>query len=83
MISINVNDNVWVKLTPAGEVLWAECWKRTSPEGVPKCIRKAQAEADGWIRFQLHELMFTFGEAMYNGNPELPFETEIRLTRGY
>jgi len=81
MITINVNDNVWVKLTPAGEALWAEYWKATEPADVPKSIRKSQTEADGWIRFQLHELMQIFGKAMYNGNMHLPFETEIRLTQ--
>ncbi len=81
MITFNVNDNVWVKLTPSGEALWAEYWRKTNPKGVPKSIRRSHTEADGWIRFQLHELMQVFGKAMYNGNMELPFETEIRLTR--
>jgi hypothetical protein len=82
MISINVNGNVRVKLTPSGEALWAEHWKRTNPKGVPDAIRRSQVEACGWTRFQLHELMLVFGKAMWNGNMELPFEmNETRLTR--
>jgi hypothetical protein len=81
MITINANDEVWVKLTPVGEQMWADYWWVTEPKGVPESIRKSHTEWDGWVRFQLWELMQVFGKGMRNG-VHVPFETDIRLTRG-
>ena len=40
---------------------------------------KEKDTKDGWTRFQLWDLMKTFGDVMINGNPRIPFETRIRL----
>ena len=74
MIEMNVNDNVWVKLTPVGEKMWTAAWRYMNTNGVPKAIRESYTEKDGRVRFQFHELMHIFGEAMWNGNSELPFK---------
>jgi len=79
-MKINLNDNVWVRLTPAGEDMWAKSWEDYSPSGVPLAVREAATERDGWIRFQLWDLMHTFGPALVVGCPKLPFEdNKIKL----
>lgn len=77
---MNINDYVLVRLTPSGEQQWAARWRRSFPEGVPEAIQKSQRLSDGRVRFQMHELMNTFGASCYNGSRELPFvnnEVEI------
>lgn len=64
----NINDCVYVLLTPYGEKIWAEHWTITSPEGVPKAIRDAAEFTGGRTRFQLWQLMDIFGGEMYMGN---------------
>ena len=86
-MSKNVNDDVWVELTPYGEELWAEKWDASAraygETGVPKSIRESYSEANGRTRFQIHDLMLTFGHAMYMGNRRgTPFKNNaIYLTR--
>ena len=66
---MNINDFVWVKLTPAGNRVVGE-----------KTFQYHDA-GDGWSRWQLWVLMQVFGEHIYMGNPEHYFEkNEILLT---
>jgi len=71
-MSMNVNDDVWVELTPCGEELWAKRWDETArvygETGVPKSIREGHTEPNGRVRFQIHDLMLTFGSVMFMGN---------------
>lgn len=76
---INLNDYVQVRLTPAGELAWAQSWRNTSPEGVPAGIRASADKGDGWFQFHLHEVMNIFGHLCYLGNNDIPFATEIRV----
>lgn len=70
---MNINDYVYVRLTDHGEQQWTEAGKITDPVGVPTCILKSAWIGDGWYRFQMHDLMHTFGKSCYNGSCTLPF----------
>jgi hypothetical protein len=76
---MNINENVWVRLTSSGERQWSEHWNRYGhfPEGVPKAIQHSQREDDGRVRFQIHEIMRIFGASCYNGSTDLPFVDNI------
>jgi hypothetical protein len=69
--AVNLNDDVWVKLTEFGWEVYDDHHK-----GVPIETDKLRALlGDGeWQRFQLWELMSIYGSRMYNGAPRLPFE---------
>lgn len=66
---MNINDYVWVKLTPAGHKVVGEKTFQYNDAG------------NGWSRWQLWVLMQVFGEHIYMGNPENYFDkNEILLT---
>lgn len=68
-MKININDRVRVKLTPHGKIIMA-----MNEYSVDK------PDADGWLELPLWELMWVFGQCMFHGNPNLPFEgNEIEL----
>lgn len=70
---MNINDYVYVRLTVEGEIQWNERWKNVDSIGVPTCIRKQAWVGNGRYRFQMHDLMHTFGGSCYNGSCTLPF----------
>lgn len=84
---MNVNDSVWVELSPYGEELWAQKWDASAriygETGVPAVIRNGNTEANGRVRFQIHDLMLTFGWVMWMGNTRgTPFKNNrIYLSR--
>lgn len=69
IMKININDTVRVKLTDTGRAMLVEQDMRAYK--LP--------EADGYTEFHLWELMQVFGSAMFHGNPNLPFETNMEL----
>ena len=71
----NINHYVKVKLTSRGKEILAKKWDGK----IPDWFYKHYDEGEGYYRFQLHELMQTFGEEMYNGNTNIPFETKIYI----
>lgn len=81
LAEFNINGYVYVKLTDAGR---KEIRRRTEeledyynkPRGTFSDHK--EEDADGWSKWQMHELMNTFGEMTTVGS-ELPFETTIRL----
>ena len=84
-----INDPVWVRLTDKGreqlQADWDE-WLASLHPGAAKVFDKDALTGkciterdDGWSRWQLWDLMSTFGEHVYPG-AQTPFETEIRLT---
>jgi hypothetical protein len=73
---MNVNDHVWVKLTPAG----VEAYKKWNEDLGIKDPVMPKVEWDGFSKFQLWELMMIFGSTCHNGG-HIPFETEIQLSR--
>lgn len=77
-VFMNVNDYVEVKLTEHGRQIYRRLY---ADLGIPDPVIKEDAE--GWSRWQIHDLMNTFGESMMVGSILLPFETTIRfVTRG-
>jgi hypothetical protein len=68
---INMNDKVRLKLTEHGYMAMAMC----------EYLKYDKVDADGWLELHLWEAMLVFGPFMFNGNPNLPFETDIELKR--
>ena len=65
---VNLNDRVWVKLTPDGIATYnADPVRKKISEEMPEYAREAQEVMD----FPLWELMQIFGHKMYNGGPVL------------
>lgn len=71
----NINHYVRVRLNDLGRKIHRECW-------TPFCVHHAysppEEDADGWSRFQMWELMATFGPNLGNGM-NVPFETTIDI----
>jgi hypothetical protein len=66
---MNLNDYVWVKLTPAGKEVVGEKTFMYNDVG------------DGWSRWQMWVFMQMFGEHIYMGNPKVYIEkNEVLLT---
>lgn len=81
LVEFNINDYVYVKLTDAGRMEirrqaeeLEDYWKK--PRGT--FSNHKEEDADGWSKWQMHELMNTFGGMTFVWG-KLPFETTIRL----
>lgn len=73
-VDFNVNNYVWVKLNDEGRRVF-----NSDQAKHPERYRlKLEEDGEGWSRWQLWELMRTFGHRMFNGC-QVPFETTIRL----
>lgn len=66
-LEFNINETVWVRLNEHGKQLLGDTRKFT-----------ATPDADGWSRWQMWDVMATFGPHIYLGC-RVPFETTIRL----
>ena len=80
-INFNINDYVYVKLTPYGKEILdkdsedlARYWNK--PRDFFK--RNIKEDEDGYSKWQLHNLMESFGKHCFNGC-NLPFETTIKI----
>ena len=73
----NVNDYVYVKLTPLGEEIYFKHYEWMKDKFV---IELPKSEIDGYCKFALWEFMRIFGEYLYNGCPN-PFETTIKIEK--
>jgi hypothetical protein len=81
MKRFNLNDNVKVKLTKRGKAILdmqlAERVRRWNCENL--CPYQSRpADANGYIKFQMWELMHEFGANVYNGC-EPPFDMVILI----
>ena len=79
--NFNINQYVWVKLTPYGR----ECLRKNYDElashfkdGLPWKFELPKEDADGWSKWQMHDLMDSLGKYVGMGRP-LPFETNIKI----
>ena len=90
-MKININDRIRIRLTDVGRdilrVQHARLW-RSLDARLWRSLGKEPPEwelpeVDGWSEWQIHDLMRTFGEHMPVGVGigELPFETDMELTR--
>lgn len=79
-VKFNVNHEVRVKLTEHGLKILKQQHDELFMRAMRAPIWQPPAvDAEGYSKFQLHDLMYTFGECMLLGNSILPFETEILL----
>lgn len=75
-IRFNVNDHVRVQLTDLGRQIHRDYWTPFCLSGYP--YKAPEEDAQGWSKFQLWDLMKTFGKHLGNGQPG-PFATEIEI----
>lgn len=75
-VSFNVNSSVLVRLTPEGEKHYISYLNRYHVD--PN--RSVNSDADGYVKFQLWDLMKIFGSEMFMGN-DLMFKTKILLNK--
>lgn len=79
-MKFNINQNVYVRLTPLGHKILREQHEQLCRD-VPAYKRpyfEPNVDKDGYTRFQMHYLMECFGSHVGLGF-ELPFETDIRF----
>lgn len=75
MLSFNINENVKVKLTEHGRKAWDDYWSVLDQYGAPRPPIETRIDADGFARFQMHELMRIFSQAMMSiASTKMPFE---------
>ncbi len=75
MKNLNINSDVWIKLTNEGKRI-LELYDVDSHGNKIEMNRKVK---NGYTKFQLWEVMHFFGNNLYNGNICLPFETNIKI----
>ena len=83
-MKININDEIIVRLTPAGEAAWVKYWNELTDNGgvVPSSIREHATLKDGRVHFQLWTAMAIFGDDCYNGSKTLPFvDNSVEIPR--
>lgn len=80
MKTLNINSYVRIKLTPCGIAKLKANHEelRSAYPHIGKFI-PPKIDKDGYCEMQLWEVMNTFGEDIYNGNNNLPFETDIQI----
>ena len=78
----NINEYVWVKLTPAGEEIYLRSLMTHPPKTREVRMRMslgfANRDVDGYIRFQLWQFMQLFGAHLWNGC-DPPFDSSIKI----
>ncbi|WP_321388692.1 hypothetical protein [uncultured Enterococcus sp.] len=70
----NINQFVKVKLTETGIKIYQEKFLKYGGKA-PELI----IDDNGFSKFQMHDLMNTFGEYLFMGNIDMPFETNILI----
>ena len=80
-ITFNINEEVFVKLTDYGIDEWINHYNRVYPPNHPYLLTREKVLEkkleNGYWKFQLWDLMDTFGHLMYIGGIKIPFETNI------
>jgi len=82
-IKFNMNDYVKVKLTNCGVSILMDQHEKLKNIFPRLGEFKINLEADGYYKTQLHDLFNTFGQYIYMGATELPFETNIILVNNF
>lgn len=72
-MKVNINDIVRIRLTDNGKRIWKEYWEPYTSEN------SKVLDPEDTVRLSLWEVMNIFGSEMYNGNPDLPFETTLEV----
>lgn len=85
-MEFNINNDVWVKITPHGWEEWDRHWEDVwiAWQGLRDTAYSGETlrpdNRDKWQRFQLWELMNCFGPAMYVGAEPCFVGNVIRFT---
>lgn len=74
---MNLNDNVWVRLTDRGREIDREMHEQLL-KVAPSIGPYVDHAKNGWSKFQLYRLMYILGPDCYIG-ADLPFDTEFSL----
>lgn len=82
MKEFNVNDYVKIKLTDAGIAILKSRHDDILKPYVGE-FKTPQVDENGYTQMQMWEVMQVFGNYMYNGNPNIPFETNIAISEEY
>lgn len=83
MFKFNVNNYVLVKLTEQGRQIYFEHYSVGGMfKKMDKLLKTNEPDANGYSRFQLHDLMHIFGNYMGNGM-SIAFETDILIPEEY
>ena len=84
-MEFNLNSDVFVRLTPEGRHIHKRSHDElnthihhVSPKVKTAMYERPEEDEDGWSKWQLWELMSSFGEHIYNGCRP-PFELNIRI----
>jgi len=77
MTPFNINNYVRVKLTPSGKDIHKQYYESIRNMRTNYTYEPPKEDTKGFSRFQLWELMSLFGEHIYMGMREQPFETTI------
>ena len=85
----NINEYVKVKLTEEGvkilKAQYEETLKQMNPQSRKAMgpFKKPKVDSEGYSEFQLWELMKYFGNYMYIGNMNIPFDMNIKISENY
>lgn len=85
MKNFNINQYVGVKLTEEGlKILETEHNEilRSIPPKAAESLGPFVAppvDEEGYSQIQFWQLMYYFGKHMYNGNPNIPFDMDIKI----
>ena len=76
--SMNVNDQVLVKLTEGGKAkhkqYYADIFAQLFEDWESRFYSEPDVDFRGYTKFQMHEIMNIFGPTMFNGSRDMPFE---------
>ncbi len=75
----NLNDYVYVQLNDLGREIHKDRYLKTFADSKFRIAYTPPVEdVNGWSKWQMHELMNTFGAHMYNGC-NIPMNTTIQI----
>lgn len=77
-LAMNLNEKVWIRVTPRGKTIWDEYEKRWADMLTIEPRPLPPVDADGWSEWQLWEVMKTFGQYMVMGL-DPPIEMTIQI----
>jgi hypothetical protein len=79
-LSLNINQPVWVKLTPLGRKIYKDYWAELlSTGGYVRDLKPPKLRTkNGYTEFQLWDLMHIYGGHLYLGG-ENPFSLTVRF----
>ena len=91
MKEFNINDYVNIKLTEAGIAILKRRHDNIlkAYAGNPEVLKTLgefktpEVDENGYTQMQMWEVMQAFGNYMYNGDPNIPFEMNIAISEEY